>query len=133
MSVLFEKTRAISGSVFPGTQVHVTDRPGFERTTLGSSVPLATTASPRLTIPPRFRVVLQNNRSKQSIRDERPAGRLFVALDTTMYDLGEVVVNISLGEKATTCVNADANNPPLTLTNECNKLGRYRNRFRESV
>ena len=41
-SVLSEKTRAISGKVFcPGTQAHVTDRPGFKRTTLGSSVRLA--------------------------------------------------------------------------------------------
>ena len=37
-----EKTRAISGKVFcPGTRAHVTDRPRFERTTLGSSVRLA--------------------------------------------------------------------------------------------
>ena len=35
-SVLSEKTRAISGSV-----LHVTDRPGFKLTTLGSSVRLA--------------------------------------------------------------------------------------------
>ena len=41
---LSEKTRAISGKV--GTQARVTDRPGFDLTTLGSSVRLAT-------IPPR--------------------------------------------------------------------------------
>ena len=41
-SVLSEKIRAISGKVFcPGTQACVTYRPGFELTTLGSSVRLA--------------------------------------------------------------------------------------------
>ena len=41
-SVLSEKTRAITGEVFcPGTRARVTDRPGFERMALESSVRLA--------------------------------------------------------------------------------------------